>query len=91
MIMINVLERMNSMNINRKKGHWKHYDNPRRYGCWSGKPNGNPEDESKCIVQVSGTGMKGFIGKQCSRKRGHGLDGLYCKQHAKQYPAEQEE
>ena len=23
---------------------------------------------------------------QCSRKRGHGRDGLYCKQHAKRHP-----
>lgn len=23
---------------------------------------------------------------QCSRKRGYGKNGLYCKQHAKRYP-----
>lgn len=28
---------------------------------------------------------------QCSRKRGHGRDGLYCKQHAKRHPEAQDE
>ena len=56
----------------------------RRYACWSGQPNGVPERMEKCIVQVHGTGMRGMIGRQCDRNRGHGPNGEYCKQHAKQ-------
>lgn len=29
----------------------------------------------------------GWFSYQCSRKNGHGLNGVYCKQHAKRYPA----
>lgn len=54
------------------------------YGRWAGRPNGVAEDESRCIAKVyRGRSM---IGYQCERKRGHGLDGLYCRQHAKQHP-----
>ena len=35
-----------------------------------------PYDEDLCAFQVAD-------GYQCSRKSGHGHDGLYCKQHAK--------
>jgi hypothetical protein len=57
----------------------------RRYGVWGGCPQGAAEDPEKCIEQVSSriTG----IPHQCSRKRGHGPDGLHCKQHAKQHEA----
>jgi len=54
----------------------------RRYGVWRGCPQGQAEDPTRCIEQVwpsDGT----WIPHQCSRKRGHGPDGLYCKQHAK--------
>lgn len=39
------------------------------------------EDLSRCVepVWVHGGGM---IETQCSRKRGHGPSGEYCKQHA---------
>jgi len=47
----------------------------RRYG-----DNGNPEDIDRCIACVSDS--SGWHFYQCSRKRGHGPDGLYCKQHA---------
>ena len=61
----------------------------RRYGCWAGKPNGNAEDLTRCAESVrgSGGGFSSFISVQCSRARGHGLNGEYCKQHAKRYPA----
>jgi len=47
---------------------------PRMYGQHSDKP----EDPKLCIEAVSAH----WAVYQCSRKRGHGLDGLYCKQHA---------
>ena len=36
-------------------------------------------DETRCIEQV----WSDFRQHQCYKKRGHGRDGLYCKQHAK--------
>lgn len=54
----------------------------RRYGCWAGNPDGTPEDITLCIVQVQERDPCGFD-HQCFRKRGHGKDGLYCKQHAR--------
>ena len=56
----------------------------RRYGQWAGDPRGVAEDTTKCIAEVRG-GPGGYIRYQCYRKRGHGLDGLYCKQHAKMH------
>ncbi len=54
----------------------------RIYGQWAGNPKGHPEDIAKCIKKVWPT--DGYIiPHQCNRKRGHGPDGLYCKQHAK--------
>jgi hypothetical protein len=42
---------------------------------------GIPEDTNKCVEEVSdGTGWHMY---QCSRKRGFGPNGEYCKQHAK--------
>lgn len=58
----------------------------RRYGEWAGNPKGYPEVVTRCVESVMDAG--GYIGKQCDRKRGHGLDGLYCKQHARRHPAE---
>ena len=55
----------------------------RRYGVWPGNPNGVPEDPERCIEDVLPSG--GWFPYQCSRKRGHGPDGCYCKQHAKRY------
>ncbi len=53
----------------------------RRYGSWAGNEKGNPEDTTKCIVEVHDS-SRGCLSHQCRRKRGHGPDGLYCKQHA---------
>jgi len=55
----------------------------RRYGRWAGNPKGYPEDPERCIERVLPKGE--WISRQCQRKRGYGLDGLYCKQHAKKH------
>lgn len=53
----------------------------RIYGAWTGDPMGTPEDVTRCVEEVSSPGR--WIGwHQCTRKRGHGPGGLYCKQHA---------
>lgn len=42
---------------------------------------GIPEDKTRCVAEVEdSTGWHLF---QCSRKRGYGPNGEYCKQHAK--------
>jgi len=46
-------------------------------------PKGTPEDETRCIEEV--WTYEGWHSHQCNRKRGHGPDGLYCKQHAKKH------
>lgn len=51
----------------------------RRYGEWAGNPRGFPENLALCVHEV----FSGWYGRQCTRRRGHGLDGLYCKQHAR--------
>ncbi len=53
---------------------------PRIYGRWAGNERGTKEDFDRCIKEVRGDG---WISYQCLRKRGHGKDKLYCKQHAK--------
>jgi len=57
----------------------------RRYGEWAGNPKGHPENKEYCIASVYGE--RSMIDHQCTRKRGHGPDGLYCRQHAKQVEA----
>ena len=52
----------------------------RKYGQWSGNPKGTLEDIKRCIVLISDN--YSWVRHQCSRKRGHGKDGLYCKQHS---------
>ena len=61
-------------------------DGFRRYNKWAGNPNGHKEDATCCIVSVTPNERGGFAhSHQCTRKRGHGPYGLYCKQH---HPAE---
>ena len=36
------------------------------------------EDSARCVEEI----YIGVCGHQCKRKRGHGPDGLWCKQHA---------
>jgi len=45
------------------------------------RPKGIPEDPTRCVATVADE--TGWHFYQCKRKRGHGSDGLYCKQHAK--------
>ena len=55
--------------------------NERRYSRWAGNPDGHPEDTSRCIEEVFS--RDDMMHHQCSRKRGHGPDGLYCKTHGR--------
>lgn len=61
----------------------------RVYDQWAGNPQGTPEDVERCVEDVAdGTG---WHWNQCARKRGYGLDGLYCRQHAKRHPVDRTE
>jgi hypothetical protein len=53
----------------------------RVYDKWGGNPKGIPEDPTRCIEEV--VDWSGWHYFQCSRKRGYGPNGEYCKQHAK--------
>lgn len=55
----------------------------RRYNVWAGNPKGFPEILTRCVAEVYSP--VGWHSYQCSRKRGHGPNGEYCKQHAKKY------
>ena len=44
------------------------------------------EDVTRCVERVA-EGGRSVASYQCRRDRGFGKDGLYCKQHAKEYPA----
>ena len=59
-------------------------DGYRYYGQWAGNEKGNREDRRRCIEQVWPTG-RSILPAQCSRLRGYGQVGLFCKQHAKKY------
>ena len=50
----------------------------RRYGQWSGNPQGQAGDPERCEYAVWSDHRE----RQCSRKRGHGEGGRYCRQHA---------
>ena len=61
-----------------------HYD--RAYGIWSGNPKGHKPDFTKCAANVIPRGGWSVASDhQCTRPCGHGPDGAFCKQHAKQY------
>ena len=46
----------------------------------------------KCKEMVTPSGPYGSFNQyRCNRRSGHGKDGLYCKQHAKRYPADNQE
>ena len=53
---------------------------PRRYGQWTGNTKGYLERPDLCIEEVYEKG-RGWGSYQCSRPRGYGEDGLYCRQH----------
>ena len=54
----------------------------KKYGAWAGNVNGYKYYPERCAAEVSAGGWQYC---QCSRKKGYGLDGLFCKQHAKKY------
>ena len=58
----------------------------RRYNQWACNVHGDPEDPTRCVAVVPDSTRR--LSHQCSRKRGHGPDGLYCKQHAKKIKVE---
>ena len=49
--------------------------------CKYGFDEGWSYQEGYCAFHV--LGKSGKFSYQCSRKNGHGVNGLYCKQHAK--------
>ena len=49
----------------------------RRYGVWVGNRQGTPEDPMRCVEGI----WERAVERQCTRKRGHGPDGEYCRQH----------
>ena len=54
----------------------------RKYGQWAGNPKGIKENPKRCIQEVWEQGRI-IHAYQCSRKRGFGFEGLYCRQHSK--------
>ncbi len=54
----------------------------RRYGEWAGSPKGSPEDKLRCVAEIA-EGGRSIHFQQCSKRRGHGPDGLFCGLHAK--------
>ncbi len=52
-----------------------------RYGQWAGNPKGRPYDPERCAWSV----YDDHLFRQCAKKRGHGAQGLFCKQHAKKH------
>jgi len=58
----------------------KEREGKRYYGCWAGNPEGRAEDPKLCIESVWSKDRFSQE-SQCSRKRGHGPNGLYCKIH----------
>ena len=53
-----------------------------KYGTWAGNPDGRKYQEGYCAYECAEPG-RWIHFYQCSRKNGHGPEGLYCKQHAK--------
>jgi hypothetical protein len=53
-----------------------------RYTQWGGNPKGNDYNPACCAYSICGS-ERGALPCQCSRKNGHGPDGLYCKQHSR--------
>ncbi len=53
----------------------------RRYDAWAGNPAGVAEDPTRCVETVADASLRFTHYCQCRRKRGHGPDGLYCRQH----------
>lgn len=60
-----------------------------KYGDWAGNPNGRKPDPERCAQEVW-PNERGAIPSQCARKRGHGPEGAFCKQHDPAVKAERE-
>lgn len=58
----------------------KNENGKRRYGAWVGNPKGRAENENQCAAEIPMPHSWTYT--QCSRKRGHGPGGEFCKQHA---------
>lgn len=53
---------------------------PKSYGAWAGDPKGHAPNFTRCCAEVcSRERFSRFY--QCTKPRGHGPDGAYCKQH----------
>lgn len=60
------------------------YDYPKEYYGGNSWQKGSKYVPDKCAAEVySNDGWRSY---QCSRPKGHGVTGLFCKQHAKQSP-----
>jgi hypothetical protein len=53
----------------------------KHYGVCAEQPNGVAEDKERCSKEILSYGSRKL--RQCWKRRGHGENGLYCKQHAK--------
>jgi hypothetical protein len=51
-----------------------------KYGAWAGFPEGHKPDLTRCCEEVRSPGRWASY-HQCTKPRGHGPDGAYCKQH----------
>ena len=60
-----------------RSAHSTHYKSC--YGNWVGAPKGHAPDYARCCAEVAYP--PSWQHRQCTRKRGHGPDGAYCKQH----------
>lgn len=56
-----------------------------RYGVWGGCPKGHKFNPERCAEEIG----EGFFFRQCTKKPGYGRFGMFCKQHAKRYPAKE--
>lgn len=61
-----------------------------RYGAWAGHPKGNAYNPKYCAARTMTPG-RGSLPTHCSRKPGHGPDGIYCKEHAIEFFPTKEE
>ncbi len=58
----------------------------RRYGISPANPKGVRPDFTKCAADVSARGGWSLAASnQCKRPCGHGPNGAFCKQHAKEF------
>lgn len=61
-------------------GHKQSPHYKKKYGAWAGNPEGRAPDYALCCEEVW-TRERWARHHQCSKKRGYGPDGAYCKQH----------